>query len=61
MDTQTRQPEVTGSELSRTPGLSADTSYDGTQQGHRHQLVHRDTANAATEHMTQDTHLKIHI
>jgi hypothetical protein len=31
----------------------------GTQQEPRHQLVHRDAANAATKHMTQDAHLKI--
>jgi len=31
----------------------------GTQQERRHKSVHRDAANAATKHMTQDTHLKI--
>jgi hypothetical protein len=59
MDTQTPQPGVTGSESSRTTGVSADTSDHGTQQEWRHLLVHRDAANAATEHMTQDAHLKI--
>ena len=31
----------------------------GTQQERRHKLDHRDAANAATKHMTQDAHLKI--
>jgi hypothetical protein len=31
----------------------------GTQQERRHKLVHRDAANAAAKHMTQDAHLKI--
>jgi hypothetical protein len=30
-----------------------------TQQERRHKLVHRDAANAATKHITQDAHLKI--
>jgi len=58
-DTQTSQPEVTGSESSRRMGFSSDTSPNGTLQESRHQLVHSDTANAATKHMTQDAHLKI--
>ena len=31
----------------------------GILQEHRHQLVHSDAANAATEHLTQDAHLQI--
>jgi hypothetical protein len=31
----------------------------GTQQERRHKLVHRDAADAATKHMTQDAKLKI--
>jgi len=34
-------------------------SHIGKQQQHRHQLVHRDAANAATTKMTQDAHFKI--
>jgi hypothetical protein len=59
MDTETPQPGVTGSESSRTTGVSADTSHHGTQPERRLQLVHRDAANPATKHMTQDAHLKI--
>jgi len=40
-------------------GASFNASLGGTQQQCRHQLVHRNTANAATENMTQDAHLKI--
>jgi len=59
MDTQTPEPEVTGSESSRTTGVLADSSHNGAQQERRHQLVHRNAANAATNHMTQDAQLKI--
>jgi hypothetical protein len=31
----------------------------GTQQERRHKLVHRDAADAATKHRTQDAHRKI--
>ena len=31
----------------------------GTQQERRQKIVHRDAADAATKHMTQDAHLKI--
>jgi hypothetical protein len=34
-------------------------SLIGTQQERRHQLVHRNAADAATKHMTEDAHLKI--
>jgi hypothetical protein len=34
-------------------------SLIGRQQERRHQLVHRQAADAATKHMTKDAHLKI--
>jgi seryl-tRNA(Sec) selenium transferase len=34
-------------------------SLIGTQQERRHQLVHREAADAATKHMTEDAHLKM--
>jgi len=59
METQISQTGVTGSEWSRTTDILSDTSDNGTQDECRHQLVHSDAANAPTEHMTQDAHLKI--
>jgi len=40
-------------------GATSNTEILGTQQECRHKLVHRDAADAATKHMTQDAHLKI--
>jgi len=40
-------------------GAKSNTEILSTQQDHRHKLVHRDAANAATKHMTQEAHLKI--
>jgi hypothetical protein len=40
-------------------GATSNTGFIGTQEERRHKLVHRDAANAATQHMTQDAHLKI--
>jgi len=40
-------------------GATSNTELLGTQQEHRHKLVHRDAANGATKHMTQDAHLMI--
>jgi len=34
-------------------------SLIGTQQEHRHQLVHRNAADEASKYITQDAHLKI--
>jgi len=42
--------------------LAGATSYPeilGTQHQRRHKLVHRDAADAATQYLTQDAHLKI--
>jgi len=40
-------------------GATSNTEVLGTPQERRHKLVHRDAADAATKHMTQDVHLKI--
>jgi len=59
MDTQPPQPGLSGSESSWLAGASSNTSLSGTQEEHRHQLVHQDAANATTKNMTQDEHFKI--
>jgi len=59
MDTQTPQPEVTGSESSQTTGVSTDSSHNGTQHERSHQLVHHNATYAASKHMTQDANSKI--
>jgi len=59
MATQTPQRGESGSESSEMTGASSSVSLDGTQQQCRHQLVHREAANVATENTTQDAHLKI--
>jgi len=48
-----------GSHTGRLAGGTSNTDILGTQQEHRHKFVHRDAANAATKHMTQDAHFKI--
>jgi hypothetical protein len=40
-------------------GAASNTPLINTTQEHRHQLVHRDAANAATNDVTQDANLKI--
>jgi len=59
MDKQPPPPGGGGSNTGRLAGSTSTTEIIGTQQEHRHKLVHRDAANAATKHMTQDAHLKI--
>jgi len=49
---------VIESEASQMMGTSLNAPLSETQQQHRHQLVHCDTAIAATKNMTQDGHLK---
>jgi len=49
---QKPQEDASGSELSRMTGASSNDHPAETQQQHRHQLVHQDAANAATENMT---------
>ena len=56
---ETLQPGAIGAESSRTTGASNNAPPGKTQQQHRHQLVHRDATIVATEHMTQDPHLKL--
>jgi hypothetical protein len=59
MNTQPPPPGVSGSNTGRLAGVTTNTHILGTQQERRHKLVHRDAADAATEHMTQDAHIKI--
>jgi hypothetical protein len=59
MDTQPPPPGESGSHTGRLAGAPLNTELLGTQQERRHKLVHRDAANVATKHMTQDPHLKI--
>ena len=55
---QISQPGGIECESCWTPGASSNMSLAETQQQCRHQLVHRNAAIAATEHVTQDTHRK---
>ena len=59
MDTQLPPAGESGSNTDRLAGATSNTELLGTQQERRHKLVHRDAANVATKHMTQDAHLKI--
>ena len=59
MDTQLPLPGESRLNSGRLAGATSNTGILGTQQEHRHKLVHRDATNAATKHMTQDAHLKI--
>jgi len=59
MDTQPPPPGESESNTGRLVGATSNTEILGAQQEHRHKLVHRDAANTATKHMTQDAHLKI--
>jgi hypothetical protein len=59
MDTQPPPPGESGSNTGRLAGATSNTEILATQQELRHKLVHRDAANVATNHMTQDAHLKI--
>jgi hypothetical protein len=58
MDTQPPPAGESGSNTGRLAGTTSTTKLLGTQQEHRHKLVHRDAANVATKHITQDVHLK---
>jgi hypothetical protein len=59
MDTQPPPPGEGESNTGRFVGATSNTEILGTQQERWHKLVHRDAADAATKHMTQDAHLKI--
>jgi hypothetical protein len=58
MDTQP-PPAESGSNTGRLAGAPSNTEILSTQQERKHKLVHRNVANAATKHMTQDAHLII--
>jgi len=59
MVTPTHQPGESRSESSRSTGTSSLGSIGGTQHQCRDQLGHRDSANAATENLTQDADFQI--
>jgi len=59
MDTQPPPAGESGSNTGRLAGATSNTELLGTQKERRHKLVHRDAANVATKHLTQDAHLKI--
>jgi len=59
MDTQPPPPGESGLNTGRLAGAKSNTEILGTQQERRQKLVHRDAADVATKHMTQDAHLKI--
>jgi len=59
MHTQPPPAGESGSNTGRLAGATSNTELLGTQQERRHKLVHREAANVATKHMTQDVYLKI--
>jgi len=59
METLTRHSDASGSQSSRLVGATSNTSIIAIQQEQRHQVVPRETGNAATKQMPQHTHLKI--
>jgi len=59
MNTQPPHPGPSGSNSSWLAGTSSNVSRISTHQERRHQLIHSDAANAATENLTQDAHLKV--
>jgi len=58
MAPQTPEPSVIQTKSSRTMGASSNVPLAETQLSHRHQLVHCDSAIAATKNRAQDTYLK---
>ena len=59
MDTQPPPAGESGSNTGRLAGATSNSELLGTQQERRDMLVHRDAANVATKHMTQDAHSNI--
>jgi hypothetical protein len=59
MGTQPAPPGETGSNTGRLAGATSNTDILGTQQERRNKLIHRNAANVATKHMTQDVYIKI--
>jgi hypothetical protein len=59
MDTQPPPAGESGSDTGRLAGATSNTEHLGAQQERRPKVVHRNAANVATKHMTQEAHLKI--
>jgi hypothetical protein len=59
MNTQLPQPGPSGFKSSQLAGAASNTSLIGTNPECRHHLVHRDTANTATNNMTQHVQVQI--
>jgi len=59
MAPQTHQPGDSGSESSRLMESSSNSLLADTQPPRRHQVVHRDNDNSATEYMTQEEYIHI--
>jgi len=59
MDTERPPAGESGSNTGRFADAISNTELLGTQPERRHKLVHRNAANVATKHMTQDAHLMI--
>jgi hypothetical protein len=59
MHTQPPPPGKKGSNTGPLAGATSNMAILGTQHESRQKFVHCDTADAATEHMPQDAHLKI--
>jgi hypothetical protein len=59
METQLPLPGESRSNTGRLAGGTTHTAILGIQPERRHKFVHRNAANAATKHMTQDEHLNI--
>jgi len=59
MATETPQQGESGSEWNRSMGGSSNVTLAGPQQHHGHLLAHWEAANAASNSMTQDAHLKL--
>jgi hypothetical protein len=58
MDTQP-PPGESGSNTGRLAGAPSNTEILSTQQERKHKLFHRNAADAATKHLTQDARLII--
>jgi len=59
MATEISEHGESASETSRSTGAASNEGLAGTHQQRRHQLVHQEAANAATDNMTLYSNLKI--
>jgi hypothetical protein len=59
MDTQSPPQGGSGSNTGRFMGATSNMEILRTQPVRSDKLVHRDAANVATKHITEDAHLKI--